>query len=380
MYELTMDALLKNGFSIKMANYFLRLIENERKSGLWDINELEKIHTKGFLAESVASYPLWKEKPEQYLSDYDYYRIWPLNNWERVWINDKLTLKYILSGTQFDKYMPRYYYYKSNEGLEALVDCPENCRKGNVQDLIDLLIDEGKIACKPCNGSLSAGFFQLSYKDENIYINGEKQTIEQLNDFIEDHPNYIYTEFFYPSTDMAKIFPLIHTIRVLTIKDKEEMSRIAGAYLRFGTNESGYANYMTVTPEMKFVYDVEINTNTGEYDAGKAVYMDHIEDMPYHPDTNVLVKGIISNWKEAQEMVLGIAQHLALVEYMGFDICFTNKGVKIMEINSHSGIKHIQMRKPLLEEEWTRNYFERKIEEVNNLTESERQKRNNLVR
>ena len=110
------------------------------------------------------------------------------------------------------------------------------------------------------------------------------------------------------------------------------------------------------------------------------MYIDRIEDMPYHPDTNVLVEGTIDLWEEARDMVIGITEYLGLCEYMGFDICFTNKGVKIMEINSHSGIKHLQMRKPLLEEEWCRTYFAKKIEALDRLTSEEIIKRNQLMR
>ena len=51
-----------------------------------------------------------------------------------------------------------------------------------------------------------------------------------------------------------------------------------------------------------------------------------------------------------------------------------------MEINSHSGIKHLQMRKPLLEEEWCRTYFAKKIEVLDRLTSEEIAKRNQLMR
>lgn len=50
-----------------------------------------------------------------FLSEYDYYRIW---------INDKLTLKYMLDGTEYSGIMPKYYYYTSMDGLRTLVDNP----------------------------------------------------------------------------------------------------------------------------------------------------------------------------------------------------------------------------------------------------------------
>lgn len=381
MYDWTIDGMLRAGFSKKMADYLHGLWKQEKESGLWAEEDLEWAHARGFLAESAVAYNLKEaEHIEDYLSDYEYYRIWPLNSWERIWINDKLTLKYMLAGTKYDRYMPKYFYYKTEDRLMPLMDCPEDCRHSSA-DAVALLVErEKKVACKPCNGALSVGFFELSYENETFYINGEACGKEELKSFVEKHPNYIYTEYFVPSTQLGGVFPLIHTIRVLAIKDGEEKSKIAGGYLRFGTKDSGHANYMNSNSATVFAYDVKIDTESGRFSEGKAVYIDRIEDMPYHPDTNVLVEGTIDLWEEARDMVIGITEYLGLCEYMGFDICFTNKGVKIMEINSHSGIKHLQMRKPLLEEEWCRTYFTKKIEALGRLTSEEITKRNQLMR
>lgn len=69
-------------------------------------------------------YGLTEENFTEYLSDYDYYRIWPLNSWTRIWVNDKMTLKYMLANTDLGDVMPKYYYYMSQDGLRALVDNP----------------------------------------------------------------------------------------------------------------------------------------------------------------------------------------------------------------------------------------------------------------
>ena len=76
------------------------------------------------MAESVAAYGLRENKIADYLSDYDYYRIWPLNSWNRIWINDKLTLKYMLADTEYSDFMPKYYYYMTPKGLKKLLDAP----------------------------------------------------------------------------------------------------------------------------------------------------------------------------------------------------------------------------------------------------------------
>lgn len=176
MYDVSMEGMLSAGFSYKMAKYFYDMLEHENERGLWSKEELEWAHTRGFLAESVVAYHLTDENIDSYLSDYEYFRMWPLNNWERIWINDKLTMKHIFYGTKYDKYMPKYYYYKTPEGLTALMDCPEDNRKADTCAVINLIKKEKKIACKPCNGSLSKGFFQITFQNEELFLNGEKLT------------------------------------------------------------------------------------------------------------------------------------------------------------------------------------------------------------
>ena len=162
MYDLSLEGMLKAGFSKKMAIYFRDLLQHEKNSRLWSEEELEWAHSRGFLAESVAAYKLTDENIDLYLSDYEYFRIWPLNNWERIWINDKLTMKHIFYGTVFDKYMPRYFYYKASDGLKPLMDCPKEYQMANIDAVLDLIQVEKKIACKPGSGSLSKGFVQIT--------------------------------------------------------------------------------------------------------------------------------------------------------------------------------------------------------------------------
>ena len=120
MYDWTIDGMLRAGFSKKMADYLHGLWKQEKESGLWAEEDLEWAHARGFLAESAVAYNLKEaEHIEDYLSDYEYYRIWPLNSWERIWINDKLTLKYMLAGTKYDRYMPKYFYYKTEDRLNG---------------------------------------------------------------------------------------------------------------------------------------------------------------------------------------------------------------------------------------------------------------------
>lgn len=379
MIDLSLHGMLKDGYTKKMADYFYKLIEHEKACGLWSVEELEWAHSKGFLAESVVAYNLTDENINSYLSDYDYFRIWPLNSWERIWINDKLTMKHVFYGTDWDKYIPEYYYYKTEKALSPLMNCPSECISASRTSLCTLLKLKKNLACKPCNGSLSKGFVQLSYENNNYYANGKELSELDIEKFIKEHNNYIYTEFLIPEKEMAEIFPLIHTIRVLVINADGNEPKIAGAYLRFGTKSSGYANYTNCSESVEFVYDVNIDIENGKYYGGKMVFADHVISSPNHPDTNTLAEGKIDCWDEIKAAVIGMAKHINQCEYLGFDVCVTDKGVKVMEINSHSGIKHIQITRPLLQG-WTREYYLDKIREINYMTEEQKTNRNNILR
>ena len=61
--------------------------------------------------------------------------------------------------------------------------------------LEQVLRARGDIACKPCNGSLSKGFFRLSFADGAFKINGEPASPEDIERFPAGHPNYVFTEY-----------------------------------------------------------------------------------------------------------------------------------------------------------------------------------------
>lgn len=374
------EELLAEGFTAKMARFYTDLMSKERESGIWSPDFLDWSHSNGFLAESASAYSLSEENISEYLSDYDYYKIWPLNSWERVWINDKLTLRYLLAGTDMDCYMPHYYFYCDSErGLIPLID---NGVDGETPSaFLDVLRKQGDLACKPCNGSGSEGFFRLSYGDGEYSINGRPAGEEEIADFAARHVNYIFTEYLLPDESLAKISPLIHTLRLVVANDPSQGPQLVGGYLRFANTTTGAANHTgNLTFRTEFDYDTEIDLETGRFRAGKAIYSDLVEDMPLHPDNGRLAEGKVRDWDKVLDFALGFARKYGPLDYLGFDLCMTRGGVKLMEINSHPGIKHMQIRRPLLRDGFTKDYFERKMEQIGELDEAAVERRRRLWR
>ena len=73
-----------------------------------------------FCCRQAKRYGLTEDNLGDYLSDYDYWRLWPLNGWERIWINDKLTLNALVQDSDLARYVPAYFYYSRPEGLLPL--------------------------------------------------------------------------------------------------------------------------------------------------------------------------------------------------------------------------------------------------------------------
>ena len=72
-----------------------------------------------------------------------------------------------------------------------------------------------------------------------------------------------------------------------------------------------------------------------------------------------------------KEKVLEISKYLFAVEYLGFDIGIM-KGFKVIEINSHQGIKYLQYFRSLYDNRLTSDYFKYKLKEIDNMNETDK--------
>lgn len=377
----TLDSLLADGFTRRRAQEYLDILSWEAKSGLFDPGYLEWSHAQGFCAESACAYGLTEKNVGSYLSDYDYWRLWPLNGWQRIWINDKLTLNALVEGSDLARYVPAYFYYSKPEG--GLLPLAGSGYAPGTEGLLDCLRSEGSFACKPCNGSTSAGFHHLECRAGAFIVDGKEVTSAGIEEFVAGHPNYVFTEFIRPEESLAKINPLIHTLRALVINPTGTSPTPTIAYLRFGMGDGSTgtgANYVAPTTADICSYNVEIDLATGRYGNGRLVYANRVEDAPCHPVSGVPAEGTIPQWDEALEMMRRLSLKVGACEYLGFDACITDKGPMIMEINSHTGVKYLQLFHPIWEDETLAAYYREKLDAIDGLDEGARLRRNAIVR
>ncbi|MBR1764096.1 MAG: hypothetical protein IJ746_01745 [Ruminococcus sp.] len=381
MYSEKLEDLLKDGYTRKYAQFYLNILEEEKNNSNYDQSFVSWSHSRGFRAEVASIYGINDNNCSDYLTDYDYYRIWPINSWERIWINDKMTLKYILSGTAFDSLMPEYYYYSTPNGLRPLMDNPYKNENNGLSSFCKLLKERGAFACKPCNGSTSVGFFKLSFSsDGNYYIDNTIINEERIKKVIEENPNYVFTEYIHPNPFFSKMNETIHTLRLVTVNENGYSPRIIGGYLRIPHLSDSSANFIHFDSVENYNIVADVNPETGEFGDTKLVYFDRVEDVLIHPDTGVPVSGIIENYEELRDSIIGVAKLFNTIEFMGFDIGVTDKGFKCMEINSHPGIGHMQLFHPFLADSEIGDYFKKKIAYINSLSEIQKNQRINIPR
>lgn len=334
---------LAAGMGEKMTSIYIRHL-GEEKAEDYPAGYMEWCHENGFLAAHAIGLGINPGNSAEFFSDFDYYRVFPLNNWMRMWVNDKLTLKYMLHGTPWQNVMPEYYFYSTPHGLRKLVDNPYDDQ--TAETVLRLVREHGKIACKPNNGSCSVGFCKLEYSRQtgSYLMNSSPCTEEELVHFINTTPNVIYTEYLTPCPELARIHPKIHTIRVIVINEHGNDPKIAGGYVRFPVNKLGEANYLSARQMGDYTFYTELDLRTGQMFRPSAVYLNKVEAMPTHPDTGYTMREgePIPHWDELVETALGISRHLFGLEFIGFDLCVAEGGVKLMEINTHPGCNGIQ--------------------------------------
>ena len=377
----TLDALLKDGFARPRAEEYLSILKEELdRPDLFDPDYTEWAHAHGFFAKQAYAYDLNEDNLGDYMSDYDYHRVWPLNSWQRIWINDKMTLKYMFAGTDLDQYFPEYYFYTSPQGL---IPMPEGGKSSDEKAFLAVLRDKREFACKPCNGARTVGFHKLSYDDNGYAIDNMPATDDDILAFMRTHVNYLFTEFLHPSAQMAAISPVINNLRLMVFNPTGTDPVIGASYFRFATgvgDDDSKSNYRYPSEQDAGNYNVWFNWKTGWFGGGKDIYANRVIDSPEHPETGVRAEGILENWREVCSFALDMSDRINPLEYLGYDICITDKGPKVIEINSHSGSKYVQFFHPFYKDEFLSSYFRSKIEAIEALDEDGIRRRNSILR
>lgn len=308
---------------------------------------------------SVSDYNIFghenmRKNYRDYLSVKQYNQLHPINGMFTLWIDDKLTVKHVLS--RFSEHLPLYYFDIEDGAALRLPDCPDSVQASGYEGIVELVRQEKKLALKQLLGTYGRGFYRLEYADGQFYITGEKATEEELIRLLKSLNHYLVTEFITNHETLRGIWPeATNTLRVIMANVDQEPI-ILRSFIRFGSKKSkgvdnahaGGGGIMSVVDE----------------DTGKILYTFCLDKKGYaskitnHPDSGASFDITIPNWDLVIEKCLQIGRSYPELKYMGMDVAITDDGFKILEINSLSGLRPAQLKEPLLKDPKTRRAFE----------------------
>ena len=307
------------------------------------------IHQRGFTVSDWRFLGLTKDNCKSYLSNVQYYRMHPLNGKYSYIIDDKLNLKKHCSGTELDKYMPRYFYRITGDGtIEKLMDCPYSNDNPSAGDIATLLQEKGSLAIKQTSGSLGIGFYKGEYKNGSFYLNDERLNEQQFCKRIHGLKNYLITEYLFPHKELAEYCPYTcNCIRYLIGRVNGEM-KLLKSYIRFGTEQSGFVENYNSGGILCYLND------RGEFLEGNVIdYKSGLNrKINEHCDSKVKLSGTIPLWNEVELMREAFNEHMPQMNYLGIDVVITSDNqVKVLEINSLTSLDGLQLNGSILETE-----------------------------
>lgn len=335
--RLMMRYLRKRGFSSYMSNEWFETVwknlfrdhDTPLKTKLW-------CYRRGFLPWRIEQYGLTAENFPEFLSDRDYMYLHQINNSYKKWIEDKMTLRYVLE--PFRKHLPAYYFQilqrDDRQLIVKLPDCPEGYDAA-FDELFRLLREKGKLAFKSASGTHGAGFYKVEFRDGQYYLNNNAVSEHALRKTIDKFKSfYIVTEYVNMHDQIKALYDgAVNTIRIMTLNRDGHHPQIMDAYMRIGSVKSG------VTDNVAYGGVVcSIDVETGEYGNGLQIVNHVFVPIENHPDTGTALRGTIPHWETIQQGLKNICAHIPQLEYLGFDVVCTPEGFTILEINSHQDL------------------------------------------
>lgn len=339
-------------FASRIPKMFINdLIKNKNislKTKIW-------AYKKGFLSSRTNTYQIDELNYRDHMPDFDYYKLYPIDDKYSAWIDDKLTMKYIFS--PFDEYLPKYYFQLEDNEILKLIDCPSDI-DCTTSGIIDFLKKEGILALKIISGSLGEGFYKLSYANDTFYINTKACEMEDVETLFSSLKGYLITEYVKAHDSINKIYDITpNTLRIQVIRDENKKPKIIGSFIRFGTQKSGILE----TPVAGGII-AGIDLKNGNIFNPNIIINNDLINIKLHPDTNENLEIIIPKWDDIKSKIEEISSYTPQLTYLGFDIIITNKGFKIIEINSLTAPTVISYYHPLFANEYGKEYFIKKFQ------------------
>lgn len=306
---------------------------------------------RGFLSETSYIYDFDNYPYTDYLSDYQRMLAFGVNEWAADLLVNKLAFQRLL-----EPMLP----------MPALLGILRSGRLHTLDgptvepDRVFAMLDESEhgLVLKPLSGSCGRGVLVIGKDDGRIVLNSEPVAAGDVLTRIPPDEAYMVTPFVSQSEYSKAFYPhTTNTIRILTMIDPATgRAFVATAVQRMGCGRSRPVDNWT-QGGLSALIDIEagrLGRGVTFPINGKLVWHNT------HPETGAAIEGVVvPGWAGIRDRILGVADQLAFMPYVGWDVIVRDDGVCLLEGNRNSDVNLLQAHRPLLIDPRVRAFFEK---------------------
>lgn len=298
------------------------------------VSLLKKIRAnvkRGFLADQWILYDLDNNNPDDFLSEFDWYRSRYINEPFDFMLNNKIVAAEVMK--QYVR-VPESYLIK-NKGRVTTFQSEE------VSDeyVIELLKEKGTVFIKPYGTGKGNGVDRLVCREGAYYINDSQCSEDEMVQFLKGRDDWFICEEIKQSGYASKIYDkTVNTIRLITFKDiHTHKNKVFFAVQRIGTSAT-----IPVDNGSKGGLVSKIDLETGELSAAKSLHNLYV--YKFHPDSGEEIEGVkVPGWEQIKETMLRLADRFPYLQFIAWDIVVTDDDLCVIEANTSSGVNIIQI-------------------------------------
>ncbi|MBD5161015.1 MAG: leucine-rich repeat protein [Oscillibacter sp.] len=131
-------------------------------------DDIEKIHKAGFLCSTIEKYDIRNYNDTYYISDLDLLSILPHNNSFTKWVDDMLTLNYVLNA-HGEVCRNIYFSIIQRENKKIILTFGTENRKCGVKDITELLKEKKRLELRPSYWQSKSSHYMLMLTDDGLF-------------------------------------------------------------------------------------------------------------------------------------------------------------------------------------------------------------------
>lgn len=196
----------------------------------------------GYLSSSIQRWGLDGKCRTDYISDFEYCCLSPINSSFSKWLTDMLTTQRVMRSAD-EHFRNVYFSIIKREGKQLILRVGQEDREYTLSDVLDLLKEKGQLELRPAWWNSKGERYLFAYKSDIagtkcIFCNGQKVNENSLGYIISEiTSNYVIADAVSASYSFGDR-QLEHELKLWVSNDYSENPRIMAAEIHIFTNNN----------------------------------------------------------------------------------------------------------------------------------------------